>query len=172
MAQAQLFKMALNKKDIVFTPDFIAKDIVEYFKPSGKVLEPSSGDGAFLKHLPNADWCEIEKGVDFFACHTQYDWLVGNPPYSIFYEWLIHSFEIASDIVYLVPVYKCFTGDRTIKAIWQYGGIKEILYYGSGRSVGLPFGLASGAIHFRKSYKGAMSLKMRTHLTQRAADGG
>ena len=173
MAQAQLFPMALNPKDIVYTPSFIADDMVTYFKPSGKILEPSKGDGVFLKYLPKStEWCEIEQGVDFFANHNQYDWIVGNPPYSIFHEWLIHSFEIANDIVYLIPIHKCFTGNRTIKAIWEWGGIVEILYYGQGSWVGFNFGLAAGAVHFRKNYQGAMSFTVRTHLTQRAADGG
>ena len=39
----------LNPNDVVFTPDPIAKTIVGMFKPSGIVLEPCKGEGAFLR---------------------------------------------------------------------------------------------------------------------------
>jgi len=50
-------------KDKYYTPELLAEYIVNYFKPSGKVLEPCSGTGAFLKYLPKGtEWCEIDKG--------------------------------------------------------------------------------------------------------------
>ena len=38
--------------------------MVEFFKPSGRILEPCKGDGVFLKYLPSAEWCEIQEGRD------------------------------------------------------------------------------------------------------------
>lgn len=66
-SQPQLLQIALDPGDVVYTPDWVARDMVEYFKPSGRILEPCAGDGAFLEYLPGAEWCEIEKGRDFFA---------------------------------------------------------------------------------------------------------
>ena len=155
--QPQLLQIPLDPGDVVYTPDWVAKDMVEFFRPTGRILEPCKGDGVFLKYLPgNTEWCEISEGRDFFAWTEQVDWVFGNPPYATFYEWLMHSFRISKNIVYLVPVYKCFTGDRTIRAIQEYGGIVNILYYGSGRKIGLPFGLALGAIHIKRNYTGPM----------------
>jgi hypothetical protein len=34
--------MALDPQDVVYTPDWVARDMVEYFKPSGRILEPLS----------------------------------------------------------------------------------------------------------------------------------
>ena len=54
--------------DKVMTPDELAKKIVTHFSPTGKLLEPACGNGSFLQYMKNADWCEIDKGIDFFDC--------------------------------------------------------------------------------------------------------
>ena len=43
----------LNPNDVVFTPDWLAKQICGMFAIDGKVLEPCKGEGAFLKYLPD-----------------------------------------------------------------------------------------------------------------------
>jgi len=49
--------------DIVFTPNSLAKDIIDHYKPKGKVLDPCRGMGAFYDQLPGKkDWCEYEQG--------------------------------------------------------------------------------------------------------------
>ena len=53
--QPQLLQIPLDAGDVVYTPDWVAKDMVDYFNPKGKILEPCSGDGVFLKYLPNAE---------------------------------------------------------------------------------------------------------------------
>ncbi len=121
-SQPQLLQIALDKKDVVYTPDWVARDMVEFFKPSGRILEPSCGDGAFLKYLPGADWCEIEKGRDFFAAAEQYDWIIGNPPYSQFKQFLCHSFALAKNIVFVLPVDKPFNSHPNMTVIRDGGG--------------------------------------------------
>ena len=59
-------------KDVVYTPDNVARDMVQFFKPSGRILEPSKGEGVFLKYLPGADWYEITEGKDFFNYNDNY----------------------------------------------------------------------------------------------------
>ena len=82
MSQMQLLHINLNPADRVYTNDWVVADMVDFFKPSGRILDPCKGDGVFLKYLPGADWCEIEKGKDFFAWSNPVDWVFGNPPYS------------------------------------------------------------------------------------------
>ena len=142
--------------DVVLTPDEVAADIVRYFKPSGRVLDPCKGNGAFLRHMPGAEWCEIRDGRDFFAWTEPVDWLVSNPPYSIFAEWLDHSLKIARDIVYLMPLAKVFSAEKRIRDIYRVGGIVAVRLYGSGTSLGFPFGWPCGAIHIRVGYSGPM----------------
>lgn len=38
----------VRENDIVFTPDDVARAVVERFRPSGRVLDPCKGGGAFL----------------------------------------------------------------------------------------------------------------------------
>ena len=154
MAQLRMFATAENPKDVVYTSDEIACQIVEHFKPSGRILEPAKGDGVFLKYLPNAEYCEIAEGKDFFAWHEKVDWCFGNPPYSILTEWLEHSFEIANDIVYLVPIHKVLSVWGTLRTILKHGGFVEVLIFGAGNAIGFDFGYAVGAVHLRKGWQG------------------
>jgi hypothetical protein len=174
MAQMNLLGIAQNENDVVYTPGDVAMDIVSHFQPSGKCLEPSKGDGAFYKYLPEgSDYCEIKEGKDFFAYNEKVDWIVGNPPYSIFFEWLMHSFEIAENVVYLLPVGKVFNAFRMFKAIRKYGGIKEIYLLGTGHDVGFDIGFAVAAIHFQRNFNGGILVTFRDAAEQPLAlDGG
>jgi len=154
MAQLRMFSHVENSQDVVYTHAEVARQIVEHFKPSGRILEPCKGDGAFLQWLPTAEYCEIVEGKDFFACNEKFDWLIGNPPYSIMLEWMEHSFEVANDIVYLVPIHKVVAAWGTFRAILKWGGIVEMLVFGSGSSIGFDFGLTVGAVHLRKGWQG------------------
>jgi hypothetical protein len=156
--QAQLIKGALNKSDIVYTPDWCACDIISWYKPSGDILEPCKGDGAFLRYLPQTTkWCEISEGIDFFAWIDRVDWIIGNPPYSIFDEWLERSFNLAEDIVYLLPLHIIFRAFGRMKLCYKYGWIKHIRIYGTGSLLGFPTGNAVGAVHFVREYWGDTS---------------
>jgi len=164
-SQPQLLHMALKEKDVVYTPDWMAEAMVKHFSPTGKILEPCSGDGVFLKYLPaDTEWCEIEKGRDFFAWHNQVDWIIGNPPYSIFNIWLRHSFTIAENIVYLIPLNKVFNDFGMLKDILSYGGIVECLAVGRGEKINFPMGYAVGAVHFQRGYKGKTDITMYESL--------
>lgn len=171
MSQMQLLKMALDPRDVVYTPDWCAADMVSYFKPSGEILEPSCGDGVFLKYLPSAHWCEIEKGRDFFAWETPVNWMVGNPPYKLIKQWLEHSFKFAENVLYLIPMNSPFNSMERMRVIHEYGNIRAIRAYGNGSIFGMDYGFAVGAFWFQRGYRGATKISMyKTHLTKRALD--
>jgi len=75
----------------VFTPPFIVAEMLQLRKNQGSVLEPSSGDGAFVKNIPNCIGIEIDPthcnghslNMDFFDYSTdnKFDTIIGNPPY-------------------------------------------------------------------------------------------
>lgn len=157
-SQPQLIQGALSPGDVVYTPDWCARDMVDWFKPSGRVLEPCKGDGAIYKYLPEgSEWCEIELGRDFFAYTKQVDWIVSNPPYRIIKEWLQHSFRIAENIVYLMPLNSPLNSMERMRIIFEWGGIKHIRPYGNGSIFGMNYGFAVGAIHFVRGYTGPTS---------------
>lgn len=87
--------------DRVYTPDYLAKSIVERYQPKGRILEPCKGNGVFLKYMPTAEWCEIDNGIDFMDWTDKVDWIITNPPYSKYRDFLRHSFEIANNVVFL-----------------------------------------------------------------------
>lgn len=162
MSQLSFFDSAftgeVNPNDIVFTPKGVAAAIVDIFKPNGKCVDPCKGNGAFLEFLPkDSDWCEIREGKDFFEYRDKVDWLVSNPPYSLWDEWLDHSFEIADNCVYLVPVAKVWKSWGTIKKIKAYGGIAGVWMIPASRC-GFPFGFPCGAFHFKRGYNGPMDV--------------
>lgn len=144
----------LNPNDVVFTPDGVARQIVEMVKPSGFCLDPCMGEGAFYKYLPEPkDWCEITEGKDFYQYDKKVDWIISNPPYSNFDDFLEHSFEIADNVVYLTPVAKVLKSWGIMKKIRHYGGMPLIWFIPASRC-GFPFGFPCGAFYFKKKYDG------------------
>ena len=75
----------------VFTPDFVVAEMLQLRKNFGKILEPSSGAGAFANNIPNCVSIEIDKryctdrtlNIDFFdySVSEKFDTIIGNPPY-------------------------------------------------------------------------------------------
>ena len=143
-------------RDVVFTPEHIALAMVRHFQPAGKMLGPCKGDGAFFRRMPSAKYCELQEGRDFFDWNEPVDWIVSNPPYSIYLDWMRHSFEVAENIVYLVPLYKALHSSTLLAETFQWGGIVEIVHIGTGRDVGFDFGFAAGAVHYQRGYRGGM----------------
>ncbi len=77
----------------VFTPQHIVSEMLGFRNNFGSVLEPSSGEGAFLKNLeksavaieidPNRYFDERVLNIDFFdfSLDNKFDTIIGNPPY-------------------------------------------------------------------------------------------
>jgi hypothetical protein len=172
MAQMQLLKMPLDRGDVVYTPDWVARDMVDFFKPTGRILEPCKGDGAFLKYLPpQTEWCEITEGRDFFAWTEPVDWIVGNPPYKQFRKFLGYSYQLAKDIVFFIPIDKPFNSLPSL-TVWQsFGGIVSMRVYGRPGEVGFEVHRPMAAFQFRRGYTGPMytTFAERVEFTQEQA---
>lgn len=80
----------------VFTPPAAVGAMLALRRNRGRVLEPSCGDGAFLRQLPGAVGIELDGGhcpegalnLDFFAYPEgeRFDTIIGNPPYVRFQD--------------------------------------------------------------------------------------
>lgn len=161
MRQTALWKEPVDPKDVVYTPDYVAKNIIDILEPAGVCLDPCKGDGAFYNHLPEGSlYCEIEEDKDFLLFNKQVDWIIGNPPYSIFEEFLEHSFKLSANVSYLVPTNKIFQRQLIMEMINDYGGIQSMIIYGSGSLIDFPFGFSVGNFHFKKGYKGDTKIIM------------
>lgn len=159
--QTTLWEKPVLLADIVYTPTYVSDSIIRFLNPNGKCLDPCKGDGAFYNYLPEGrEYCEISEGTDFFLYEGKVDWVIGNPPYSIFEDFLKKGFEISDNVSYLVPTNKIFQRQIIMEMINKYGGIKSIIIYGSGQLIGFPFGFSVGNFHFQKGYKGETKVIM------------
>jgi hypothetical protein len=150
----------INPNDVVFTPDWLAKQICELFPIGGKVLEPCKGEGVFLNYLPkDTEWCEIVDGRNCYDYTKKVDWIVTNPPYSDFNRFLDHSFYLADNIVLLVPVAKMFKSMGTLRSIFSYGGFVSIHALPASKA-GFPFGFPCAIYYLQRGYKGETKICM------------
>lgn len=152
--------------DKVYTPLHISKLIIdkinEKFNINGTILDAFKGNGSFYDQYPNnlkKDYCEIDEGLDFFEYDKKVSWIITNPPYSILEEVLEHSFKIADNIVYLVPLSKIVSSLGRIKQIYNYGGVPYIYIIGASRC-GFPFGFPCCALYMKRDYKGHTEIEL------------
>lgn len=121
--QKKANKARLRKNDVFYTPPEVAKKMIEMcnISPEMKVLDPCYGGGVFYENLPecNKAWCEIEKGVDFFAETKRYDLIIGNPPFSKWSTWLKHTMALTDKFCYVMGVMNL--RDSRIREIHSHG---------------------------------------------------
>lgn len=92
--------------------------------------------------------------MDFFDYTDKVDWIITNPPYSIYDNFLSHAFSIADNVVFMVPLAKAFKSDKIERIVDAYGGLRELVYLGTGRKNGFPFGFAVGCLYYKRGYNG------------------
>ena len=144
----------LVPSDYVLTPEWCAQDMVTHFNPTGTILDPCRGlNKVFHNILPaNSCWCEIQEGRDFFKFTQKVDWIIGNPPYSIFNAWMQHSFSLSDNIVYLLPTFKVFNSLGLYRIYNKNGWIKHIRFYDVGKRIEWSRSRPIVVVHFKKGY--------------------
>jgi hypothetical protein len=148
---------ANNGNDLIMTPLRLTKIIVNHFKPIGKILEPCSGTGNFLKVIPNADWCEITKGKDFMECEGHWDWIITNPPYSKYRAFFNKAMEVADNIVFLQLINATFYRARLRDMLSAKFGIKEILLLNTPKEFP-QFGFQMGCVYYKRGWGNKIEL--------------
>ena len=142
-------------KDIVYTPRELALNIIDHYHPTGKVLDPCKGDGAFSDQIADCLWCEIELGSDFMDWTDPVDWIISNPPWSKMREFLAHGMEIANNIVYLTSI-NHYTTKRRIRDMYAAGfGIKEFYLVDTPKCFPQS-GFQLAAVHTQRGHKGSI----------------
>lgn len=150
--------------DIVFTKENTARYIVDYFKKYGSdigsILEPASGKDVFYNLFTNKEKyrCEITDGYDFLEFDKKVDWIITNPPYSIYDLFLEKSFEVSDNVVFFVPIAKAFKSNKVQNLVIGYGGLKEIVYMGGGSKHGFGFGFLVGCLYYQRGYSGSCKI--------------
>ena len=144
------------EKDLVMTPEYLAKDIINHYNPEGLILDPARGEGAFYDNFPTptVDWCEIGEGRDFLEYNTKVDWIITNPPWSMMQKFLEHGMEIADNIVYLTTI-NHYTTKRRIRDMRAAGfGVKEFYCVDTPKKPWPQLGFQLAAVHTQRGYTG------------------
>jgi len=117
--------------DVIHTPPSVALQMIDMceLKEGEKVLDPSAGDNkVFYNNFPdfvNKDYCEITEGKNFFEYNEKVDFVIGNPPYSMWDKWLQHTMEITDKFCYIFNNFN-FTPPRLTKIMNNGYGITKI----------------------------------------------
>lgn len=149
-----------SDKDLVMTPEWLAKDILNHFVPSGKYLDPAKGNGAFYDQcdIEQKDWCELSEGRDFMNYDKKADWIITNPPWSKMRDFLVKGMRVADNVVYLTTI-NHYTTKRRMRDIRELGfGVKEIFCVPTPPKPWPALGFQLAAIHLQKNYKGAIEV--------------
>jgi len=149
-------------KDIVMTPEWLAKDILDHYKPYGKFLDPCRGEGAFYEQYGgDKDYCELAEGKDFLEYLGKSDWIVTNPPWSKMRQFICKGMEVSDNVVYLTTI-NHYTTKRRLRDIREQGfSIKEIFCVPTPTNPWPQLGFQLAAVHIQKGYKG--DIRMSWH---------
>jgi hypothetical protein len=111
-------QMSHSDNDIE-TPPGLVSAIIEYYAPFISesislpfVLDPCAGlNHVFYNEISETFWCqtfycEIKEGKDFFNFEEKVDWVIGNPPFISYRQFVDHSMEIADNICFIVTLNK------------------------------------------------------------------
>ena len=102
---ANSIKSRKTPNDVIYTPKKVAELMIDLcdIKPEDKVLDPSKGGGIFYDNFPdcNKDYCEITENKDFFKYDKKVDIICGNPPYSLWTEWIEKTLKICDRFCYI-----------------------------------------------------------------------
>lgn len=146
-------KVGTETNDRVFTPPELARFVFDYFRPKGFGLDPAAGGGVFydLMTPQKRDWCEIDRGRDFFDYSRKVDYIFTNPPWSLIRQFVQHGIAIADDVYYLMTINHAFTKAR-VRDVYNLGFyIADILCVPTPKEFPQS-GFQLGVVHWKRGY--------------------
>ena len=148
------------EKDLVMTPEYVAQDIIKHFNPTGRILDPSRGEGAFYNNFPtdNKDWCELGENKDFLTYNDKVDWIITNPPWSLMQKFLEHGMKIADNIVYLTTINHYTTKKRIRDMRENNFAIKEVYCIPTPPNPWPQLGFQLAAVYTQRDYDGGITM--------------
>jgi len=148
--------------DLVYTEGALARRLIDHFGPTGRILDPCRGNGAFYDNFPETRyWCEIRDGRDFLAWNEPCDWIMTNPAWSkkLYRAISQHAFEIAENVVFLARLHNAI-GTYARHQDWRSRGhgLREIIVL-NWRDAGLRSeGFVLGAFYWQRRWAGSVKL--------------
>lgn len=148
--------------DVIMTPRPLAEALARALSPSGRILEPSAGDGAFvetLRQYGTVETCEITDGSLGFTWWTEpVDWVITNPPWSQYAVFLRHAMTVATHVAFLSTVNHLWT-KRRVRDVREAGfGYRQLLLC-EWPVVWPSSGFQLGMMHLQRGYDGPMDVQ-------------
>lgn len=145
-------------QDSVYTPVSLALSLAKELRPSGVILEPCEGSGAFsqaLEPFGTVITLEKDRGDDFGFWSEHVDWVITNPPWSNFRVFLSHALEVSDNVAFLATVNHWWT-KRRVSDVQRAGfGYRSLLL--CDWPVEWPSsGFQLGMMHIAKGYQGPL----------------
>jgi hypothetical protein len=151
--------------DNIQTPDDLALAVVRHFEPRGNILEPCSGDGAFLRAFRTYEAeqaettlklihsFEITEGTDFLKRNPpelgKYDWIITNEPWSLYRPFLEQSFRFARNVVFLDKLNAFFSTKARFNLVESAGyWMQEVALVAQPPPPWAQMGFQLAAVHF------------------------
>lgn len=161
-ARASAPKMRNVVNDMVFTKPTLAQRLIGHFRPTGRILDPCRGNGAFYDNLPEPrDWCEIRDGRDFRECKELFDWILTNPAWSKepYRAISAHAFEIADNVILLTRLHNAI-GTYARHRDWRNRGhgLREIVILRWEDAGFRPEGFVLGAFYWQRGWTGCTKI--------------
>ena len=151
--------MAGTGEQEIYTPDNLAKLIVDHFKPSGRICEPCRGGGAFCRAMPGCEWYEKSDGKDFMLAEGRWDWIVTNPPWNDVTNFLRKSMRHADNIVFLCWAAAWWTKARQREMAENRFGMVEMCFVPTPPPPWPQSGFLLGAAWLRRGWTGGTLLR-------------
>lgn len=149
-----------QSNDRIYTPDPLAVAIAAALQPSGRLLEPCEGKGAFTRALrPYGEVLTLEwdRGDAFTLWQERVDWVITNPPWSRFSEFLLHAMEVADHVCLLATVNHFWTKYR-VRTIASAGFGYQALLLIDWPKDWPPSGFQLGLMHLRRGWRGPTTI--------------
>jgi hypothetical protein len=143
------------------TPAPLARALVAALQPSGRLLEPAAGSGAFvdaMQHYGKVLWCEVDRGRDFLQFHERVDWVISNPPWSQFRAFLEHAMTIADNVALLVTVNHWWTRCRRQLLVEHGFALRRVIECEPPKEWNAP-GFALAMVHIQRGYQGPVQIE-------------
>jgi hypothetical protein len=136
----------------------LARRLVEYFKPRGRIIDSCRATGSFHQAMPRgADWAEITRGRDFCDLPGPWDWCITNPPWSRheYNRVAAHAFRTCRNVVFLGTT-TLISSNARLDTIREAGhALREIIVLPSWEIAGFQAqGFWLGVFHWRRGYLG------------------
>lgn len=87
----------MRDKTFHYTDEKMVKELLSITPIEGSVLDAGSGDKVWFNNLSGEKYeCELERGQDFFEWNKPVDWVVGNPPFHISWDFFNKASLVAN----------------------------------------------------------------------------